>query len=106
MFWTCWLKLGLLVSLPKPELQPLDLDIGSNLVERMGWGGKENCAFIWTDIRPGDGMGGEEEEVRVLEDEETQAQNKIPLVPVSLACPSAEPLRNLGAEVGDRDGVG
>lgn len=51
-------------------------------------------------------MGGGEEEVRVPEDEETQAQNKIPLVPLSLACPSAKLLNNLGAEVGDREGVG
>lgn len=52
-------------------------------------------------------MGGEK-------DEETQTQNKIPLVPLSLACSFAKLLDNLGlpvahqcvAEVGDRDGGG
>lgn len=60
-----------------------------------------------TDI--GLGMVGEK-------DEETQAQNKIPLVPLSLACSFAKVLNNLGlsprrlplpisvAETGDRDG--
>lgn len=58
-----------------------------------------DCLHLgWSD--KGLGMDGwEEEEVRVPEeDEETRAQSKIPLAPLSLARPFAELRHNLGAE--------
>jgi len=75
----------------------------------------EQC-FIW-DRHKAWGWEGRRRTSESQKDEETQAQNKIPLVPLSLACPFANLLTNLGllphgpttahqgvAEMGDRDG--
>ena len=58
-------------------------------MERMGWGGKENSAFIW-DRHKARGWEGRGRTSESQKDEETQAQNKIPLVPLPLARSSAE----------------
>lgn len=77
----------------------------------MGWGGKENSAFIWDRHRA---WGWERKTRSVPEDEETQAHSKMPFDTLS-GCTFAKLLNNLGAStpwihnclpVGDRDGGG
>lgn len=59
-------------------------------MKRMGWGEKENSAFIWDRHKAWE-MGGKKEGVSVPKDEETQAQNtSSPPLPGLSLCKTAQ----------------
>lgn len=69
----------------------------------MGWGGKENSAFMWDRRKAWAWEGRRRRMSGSQEGEETKAQREMPLGPPLWPAP-LQNFKNLGAEMDDRDG--